>query len=161
MERSKWPHFRDDGLPIAASCGRTHELLNPIRVAFCGAQSNKTRIPPALPGRQRNSENAGGILRCQVCFGEAYYLAIMLLFWLFLLFTGCDHVPLWGQQPKASISAGGSILNTKCLVWIALSCPLSMTGINGSSTSSANNSRGACDDQILRETEGDVENISG
>ena len=62
MERSKWPHFRYDGLPTAASCGRTHELLNPIRVAFCGAQSNKTRIPPALPGRQRNFENAGGIL---------------------------------------------------------------------------------------------------
>jgi hypothetical protein len=161
MERSKWPHFRYDGLPIAASCGRTHELLNPIRVALCGAQSNKTKIPPLCRGGSGTLRMPEGFSRCQVCFGEAYYLAIMLLFWLFLLFTGCDHVPLWGQQPKASISAGGSLLNTKCLVGIALSCPLSMTGIDGSSTSSANNSRGACDDQILRETEGDVENISG
>jgi hypothetical protein len=30
---------------------------------------------------------------------------------LLLLFTGCDQAPLRGQQPKASGSAGGSLLN--------------------------------------------------
>jgi hypothetical protein len=34
----------------------------------------------------------------------------MVLLRLLLLFTGCDQAPLRGQQPKASGSAGGSLL---------------------------------------------------